>query len=793
MMKQRLARILIYIIVSLTFIANFVEWESERSSLSTVSLTLKKADTSSTIKSKNAFVTLLAGIDPYDTLHLDRTSSYLGYLLHLAAVRFVLSETGSQTDVVILMRLVNGTKLPQSQKTYFSKLGLRIELLPPGNKETWESLMMEKFQILRLLEYEQILFFDADVLPLCNWDHYFSLADSTTDGQGGIFGPNLVFAYNNEPAQGGFFLITPQPGDWEAYQKIHFINSSMGFGAPLEEIAEGNRKNYTEWNWHGAAIDQGMLYHWLRYVKRDVTIVIKDRAQRWQMKGNETLVRETRDFNLTCPNHIQLAGEREFCMYPVTRDFAHFTGTKKPWQRVNWSAPVCQDTVERNRFEIWAIALRMAWRNYNLGSIRDLFPNASSTLVRDIEMVEDFLLQNFSEVALCKRTLTNDHSEHQVDPVMPNQVAAGHSRALDKSSSNAANEFAFPRTKRPGHSRNAVFTILAGINPFEFEPLSSRLSYIGYLLHLAAVRYLLDETGVTSDFNILLRVKDGFSSTLPEPQQRFFSKLRINVEYLPQKHEGNWSSTMMEKFNILRYHEYKQVLFVDADVLPLCNWDHFLNMSEGGLFAPNTVFAWQNEPAQGAFFLLSPEPGDWETFKNIPAFINSSSGFGDPLAEPVEGIRHNFTTWSWHGVKDDQGMLFHWVRYVKKKVTLINRDRLQMWQEVNGVVEMVKETLGFNIRCPNSINFTHSSVPDFPLVRDFVHYNGRQKAWQMINWTSPLTAEAAANKDKMDLWASAVRKAWRNYKLGSVRQLIPNISSAHDESVELVERFLRES
>jgi hypothetical protein len=106
---------------------------------------------------------------------------------------------------------------------------------------------------------------------------------------------------------------------------------------------------------------------------------------------------------------------------------------------------------------------------------------------------------------------------------------------------------------------------------------------------------------------------------------------------------------------------------------------------------------------------------------------------------------------------------------------------------------MVKETLGFNMRCPNSINFTHSSVPDFPLVRDFVHYNGRQKAWQMINWTSPLKTEAPANKDKMDLWASAVREAWRNYELGSVRHLIPSISSAHDESVELVEGFLRES
>ena len=785
-----MARVSACIIVSLLFIANFVEWEAEKSSLSTVHLSPKKVGSASIRRSKNAFVTLLAGIDPYDTLQLDRTSSYLGYLLHMAAFRFILSETGSQTDVVIMMRLLNGTKLPPSQLTYFSKLGIRIEYLPPGDKETWESFMLEKFHILRLLEYKQILFFDADVLPLCNWDHYFTLA--TTNGQGGVFGPNLILAYNNEPAQGGFFLITPEPGDWDAYQKIRFIDPEMGFGTPLEQPAEGNRKNYTTWNWYGADLDQGMLYHWLRYVKRNVTIVIKDRAQRWEMHGNQTTVRESLDFDLTCPNHVQIVGEPAVCTYPVARDFIHYTGSKKPWQRINWNAPIRDSTVERTRFEIWPFALSMAWRKYDLGALRDLFSNASSELNLDIAMVEEFFLKNRTTFALRNRTSADDNSDQKVNPPMSNrQVVAADLRALNKDSRTALTEDAFSRKKV--HSRNAVFTLLAGINPFEYEPVSSRFSYLGYLLHLAAVRYLLDETGATMDFNILLRIRNGLNSTLPEPQQTLFSKLRMNIEYLPQEAQDSWNSAMMEKFNILRYHEYKQILFVDAGVLPLCNWDHYLNMSERGVFAPNAVFAWQNEPAQGGFFLVSPEPGDWETFRSIPAFINASLGFGVPLAEPTEGIRHNFTNWTWHGVEGDQGMLFHWVRYVKQNVTLINKGRLQKWQAVDGVVKMVEETLGFNAACPNSIDFTHASVPDFPLVRDFVHYNGRQKAWQMMNWTGPVRNESAANQDKIDLWTGAVRKAWRKYKLGSVRQLIPNISSLHDESVELIERFLFKS
>ena len=208
-------------------------------------------------------------------------------------------------------------------------------------------------------------------------------------------------------------------------------------------------------------------------------------------------------------------------------------------------------------------------------------------------------------------------------------------------------------------TKNSFFSLLAGINPYESKPLSSHFSYLGYLLHFAAVRYMLDEAGSTMDFNILMRIQNGLDNTIPESQSTFFSKLRMKIEYLPQDKDDNWKSYMMDKFQILRYHEYKKILFVDADVLPLCNWDHYFDMSERGVFAPNFVFAYNNEPAQGGFFLISPEPGDWEKYSKIPAFMNNTMGFGIPLAQPAEGIGRNFTDWNWYGSTDDQGMLYH--------------------------------------------------------------------------------------------------------------------------------------
>lgn len=73
-----------------------------------------------------------------------------------------------------------------------------------------------------------------------------------------VFAPNLVFAYKQEPAQGGFFMLSPERGDWETHLKLHFMNSTIGFGKELTNRgAAGSHRIYTEWNWHGANIDQG--------------------------------------------------------------------------------------------------------------------------------------------------------------------------------------------------------------------------------------------------------------------------------------------------------------------------------------------------------------------------------------------------------------------------------------------------------------------------------------------------------------------------------------------------------
>ena len=70
---------------------------------------------------------------------------------------------------------------------------------------------------------------------------------------------------------------------------------------------------------------------------------------------------------------------------------------------------------------------------------------------------------------------------------------------------------------------------------------------------------------------------------------------------------------MLDKFQILDLTEYSRVIFLDSDVIPLCNMDYIFELSEGGrvgngnmTLKENLVVAWKHEPSQGGLFMLRP-------------------------------------------------------------------------------------------------------------------------------------------------------------------------------------------
>jgi hypothetical protein len=77
--------------------------------------------------------------------------------------------------------------------------------------------------------------------------------------------------------------------------------------------------------------------------------------------------------------------------------------------------------------------------------------------------------------------------------------------------------------------RYSYFMLLAGVRPFEYASVHKANSYVGYLLNLAATRYMLDRAGAKSDFNILMSFHGSLSNVtindLPQAQRDFLATL----------------------------------------------------------------------------------------------------------------------------------------------------------------------------------------------------------------------------------------------------------------------------
>ena len=100
------------------------------------------------------------------------------------------------------------------------------------------------------------------------------------------------------------------------------------------------------------------MYYWAKFVKQDVTIVIKNKLQHW-VPGNASSTTMTKDGTMRRPHkqgenwnvledlrhnatpplasvpgcHAPFTDETDFRCFVPYRDYMHFTGSSKPWQQ----------------------------------------------------------------------------------------------------------------------------------------------------------------------------------------------------------------------------------------------------------------------------------------------------------------------------------------------------------------------------------------------------------------------------------------------------------------------------
>jgi hypothetical protein len=128
--------------------------------------------------------------------------------------------------------------------------------------------------------------------------------------------------------------------------------------------------NATEWAWHGDFADQGLLYFWTKYFKRDVSIVIGADVENWSGNRSELLHGPLIPYGcvpkeFTRPSKYANSGFSKMVPY---RDFKHFTGRAKPWLAaggVNMTNTYRFDDVQTAQ-EYWFYLFRQVQQRFQL-------------------------------------------------------------------------------------------------------------------------------------------------------------------------------------------------------------------------------------------------------------------------------------------------------------------------------------------------------------------------------------------------------------------------------------------
>ena len=293
------------------------------------------------------------------------------YLYDISISTYLQREAGSTADVVVFIQMAYESKLDElveQDQLLLDAMNIHVKYIPKTVDESFYRTMLDKFLILGLVQYKRVLFMDGDVMARGSLDYLFDLSVR------GILKQNIVTAGKTEPANGGFFMVSPSDNATDRIMAIirdkeergkqlpypHF-DEDIGWGHKIEEgdFARLNSgRQYDKWNFYGAFADQGtiwidscciiqrfydltyvypleilgLLFHWVKYAEKSVSIIFKHSVENWDVDGDGKLFMEQRlelsifndyNFDRVCWNIRP-------CKTPF-KDFIHFTGKSKPW------------------------------------------------------------------------------------------------------------------------------------------------------------------------------------------------------------------------------------------------------------------------------------------------------------------------------------------------------------------------------------------------------------------------------------------------------------------------------
>jgi hypothetical protein len=197
--------------------------------------------------------------------------------------------------------------------------------------------------------------------------------------------------------------------------------------------------------------------------------------------------------------------------------------------------------------------------------------------------------------------------------------------------------------------------------------------------------------------------------------------------------------------------------------MPLGNLDYLFLLE---FLRPSVVVSGALEPANGGIFVLSPSRGEYEQLRDVMTRRERHSGRS--YFDPVWGWGHDIlppdkwvarrpgvqgTNWTFHFAFSDQGLLYHWAKYVKRNVSIVFEDRVENWGPSRGVGTTGSVTMQETVRKP-FLNYSKPRLRVYPMCRkflcDIMHFSGTKKPW--LRKPPKDLSGATKEKDALHLW-----------------------------------------
>ena len=361
----------------------------------------------------------------------------------------------------------------------------------------------------------------------------------------------------------------------------------------------------------------------------------------------------------------------------------------------------------------------------------------------------------------------------------------------------------------PLHTRTPKFAyafLISGCDP------TSPLTYRPYLWNILVATKNLRDSGSQADVVLMIQFTTTTTTTttgkntsqtpheLPPSDLQWLQLYPIRIHYLPPLLRDNFYSAQLAKFHILELTDYQRVMYLDADVMPLCNLDYILELSLTGHLQPNIVLAWFTEPAHGGLFVL--EPGNYDEWNQVVERREQEAlalpyphwdpirGWGKILTEEWKGLpqsieelpdgfrrygepRHS-TNWTFHGDFADQGLLYYWTRFHQKAVSILYLDSIVDYigddqPPKHRSSETIFVSNGLTTCLPPGMEYLghYGSTLHAPLFydkiphRDFIHFSGEDKPWTNKRQTFPMGSNEIHSS--IDFWYSQLQLIFQDF------------------------------